>query len=559
MDRRSSENAWSRRSWIILGTVLVLSAPAEGADWTGYAVIVGVADYPGTADDLYTCRDDATDLYNTLLSDPAHWSASNIKLLVDADATSDGIHTWLDLKFAQADELEGDVCLFYFSGHGTKVPDAAPTDESGAGEDGKDEALCPYDYATQTILDDDLADWLLPYSTAPTAKRICIILDTCYAGGMAKLVEPSTFEPWADGFAADVLASAQAARAMPKAGAAAKDISDTTQTGIVMLMACEEGQYSYEDPMLRHAVFTFYVVEALCRRAADTDASGFVSAGEAFTYAKPRTVAWNPGQVPQMYDALGAELDIITAGDRPLKEVVTPDDFPFGDSGGCHVGRPQGHRPGGGSSPGAAALGLLALLLLRRRRRRAPAALLLCAALSVGCLAPAYRAGAPGAEGESGETGAPRNMLRLMGGARAGLIAPFAEENASYRSAAQGGVFVGVAFPAGFEGQVGMDFFALEGEVKDVEGSVVSLRADAIFGPRDPSRACEPYFHAGPRLLIARASTYWGGGTAAAFGIGLGAGIRGGERGWDVRIAADALPWSGNMKGLWGITAGWSF
>ena len=66
-----------------------------------------------------------------------------------------------------------------------------------------------------------------------------------------------------------------------------------------MLMACEDVQLSVEDPILRNGVFSYFIIEALRSRAADVDANTLVSAEEAFAYAYPLVVEWNPEQTPE--------------------------------------------------------------------------------------------------------------------------------------------------------------------------------------------------------------------------------------------------------------------
>ncbi|MHC4251922.1 MAG: hypothetical protein ACYS9X_22610, partial [Planctomycetota bacterium] len=128
--------------------------------------------------------------------------------------------------------------------------------------------------------------------------------------------------------------------------AATRDVQDTGQAGIVMLMACEDVQLSEEDAILRNGVFSFYVIEALRRRAADSDGNGHVSGEEVFAYAYPLVVAWNPDQTPELYDTHAGELDVITAADRPLDRIVTEKEFPFGGDG-CSKGD-GGAMPWGG-------------------------------------------------------------------------------------------------------------------------------------------------------------------------------------------------------------------
>jgi len=105
-----------------------------------WAVIIGVADYEGTAYDLEYTDDDAMD---TLLSDPS-WREDHIMLLIDSQADRAGILAAIDWLASNADE--DDVILF-FSGHGTYGPDLPPYDEA----DGFDEYIARRPHTTSTI------------------------------------------------------------------------------------------------------------------------------------------------------------------------------------------------------------------------------------------------------------------------------------------------------------------------------------------------------------------------------------------------------------------------
>ena len=515
---------------LILPIVLLTNPtrPAAGADWTGYALIVGISDYEGTAADLAYCSADALDLYHTLVSDPSHWQAANVTLLVDGQATEAAIQAAFAsvLAAAEADpELDG-VFLFFFSGHGTTVFDF-DSDELGPG-DLQDEGLVTYDWGSGVILDDDLGNWIGVSPSVP----VCMIIDACLAGGMTKALPPSSAEAWLEGLTSDIrLAVPRRTGARAGGSAAAKDVD---QAGVVLLMACDEGQDAQEDAILRNGVFSFYVIEALSRRAADVDRSGFVSAEEVYLYAMPRAAAWNPLQTAQLYDTHAGEFDLITAADRPIERIVTPGDLPFGD---------QGCSNGDGSPGGSAAvLGLVALALLASRRRRAAAAVLLALVLAAGCVLPFDPAAPP----------------RL--GARAGWVRPFAEENLEYLSSGQVGLYVRSSFPGRrFDYELGVDYFALEGDGADVEGRMIRMRADAIFGSHDPASSVRPYLAVGPRLIYSRTDTYWPAADQLTTAVGFGAGLSAPERGWDARVDVEILPWSDNIKGLVGITGGWRF
>ncbi|HDD35666.1 MAG TPA: DUF4384 domain-containing protein [Candidatus Desulfofervidus auxilii] len=108
-----------------------------------------------------------------------------IKVLIETEATKKNIikafNEWL-IKGSK----EGDLVLFYFSGHGSKVPD-----QNGDEDDGYDEVLCPYDIVPDggynTIIDDQLGDMLRQLE----GRNVVIILDACDSGGMVRSIGKS--------------------------------------------------------------------------------------------------------------------------------------------------------------------------------------------------------------------------------------------------------------------------------------------------------------------------------------------------------------------------------
>ncbi len=140
------------------------------------AVICGISDYDGTANDLDYCDDDAQDLYDLLLTG-SNWEASNMQLLLDSQATEANIQAAIATMGSSA--VDGDVCLFFFSGHGGDDVVDSDGDEGG---DGYDEYLCPYYISSNEITDDELGDWL---DGLPT-DNIIVLLDTCHSGGHLK-------------------------------------------------------------------------------------------------------------------------------------------------------------------------------------------------------------------------------------------------------------------------------------------------------------------------------------------------------------------------------------
>jgi len=295
---------------VLLLTALVVLAvgPAVMAEVTYHAVICGISDYYGTLNDLDYCDDDAYDMRDALLSFP-NWSSSNITLLTDSSATKSAVQSAIQTMASNADS--DDVCVFFFSGHGTTGSDVYPYDES----DGYDEYLCTYNFAN--IRDDELGDWI---DALPTDKY-AIFIDTCYSGGNIKdlddgikvkgigLVQPAP----GDGFASDLVEMIST-----------KDLDDNG-CGVV-LTACDDDESSWETSYFENGVFTYYLVEGIVGLTADTSGNDWVSAEESYTYTNPRATAYNSGQHAQIYDAYSGDLDFAGTGSTPPSAPIAAND-----------------------------------------------------------------------------------------------------------------------------------------------------------------------------------------------------------------------------------------
>ena len=141
---------------------------------TRFAVLVGISDYPGTEEDLGGGPLNDVKLMADLLVNKFGFDPSDILMLTDAQATKTNIHTAFVTFLAKAPE--NGVVVFYFSGHGTQLPD-----DSGDEPDGLDETLVVLGDAPDTwaVIRDDELGWLaglLP------SRHILIVLDNCYSG-----------------------------------------------------------------------------------------------------------------------------------------------------------------------------------------------------------------------------------------------------------------------------------------------------------------------------------------------------------------------------------------
>lgn len=98
------------------------SAPLTAKE--AYAIIVGIADYPGYDNDLSYCDNDARDVYDMLVDD-YNFKPENIILLQDFEATKNALSNAFEQIETQIDS--DDLFFFYYSGHGGVVTENAGT------------------------------------------------------------------------------------------------------------------------------------------------------------------------------------------------------------------------------------------------------------------------------------------------------------------------------------------------------------------------------------------------------------------------------------------------
>lgn len=137
------------------------------------ALCIGINNYPGTANDLSGCVNDARD-----------WSAAlesrgfGVNMLVDTEATKAGMVAAIQEVVRSA--RSGDTVVIQYSGHGSYVPD----DDEDEEPDGRDEVLCPCDIAQNAYLtDDELYDL---FAERQNGVKIIFLSDSCHSGTASK-------------------------------------------------------------------------------------------------------------------------------------------------------------------------------------------------------------------------------------------------------------------------------------------------------------------------------------------------------------------------------------
>jgi hypothetical protein len=169
--------------WVLVvndATKPVLDLPFTVTVGKRWALLVGINDYPGDDSDLTGCDIDVANM-RVLLQEYFFFPAAQITIVKDLDATRARIEKELTDLADRAGPT--DAVVFYYSGHGTQVPDL-----DGDEEDGWDEGICPAEPRPKIVTneddmklfltDDRLAELLGRFKT----KNVTVIFDCCHSG-----------------------------------------------------------------------------------------------------------------------------------------------------------------------------------------------------------------------------------------------------------------------------------------------------------------------------------------------------------------------------------------
>jgi hypothetical protein len=223
-----------------------------------FAVVVGVADYAGTASDLTYSDDDARIFYNHLkVAMPNEMSGGKSILLLNTQATRANIISAFESVFSQS--TENDFLIFYFSGHGSPG------------------YFCPSDLTYPLLSHDIVKNY---FKNAKAKYRLCIA-DACFSGTIGTQHQTTS-----------VVNSTQNLR----------------DARLAVIMSSKPNQTSAETSAFNQGVFSHYLINGL-KGAADLNNDHYITMGELFLYTKNETARNSNGaQVPVVY---GKNLDLI--------------------------------------------------------------------------------------------------------------------------------------------------------------------------------------------------------------------------------------------------------
>jgi hypothetical protein len=287
---------WEKRLGNLFARSTVIQPPTRGNVAPGpirnrYALVVGVGRFRYGINPLEFAGRDALAFYQFLTDQRrGQFRAENVTFLTEENATRSNIAQALN-RLRQIAE-EDDLVTIYMSSHGS------PPDKKGAVN------IVTYDTETtprERIWYTSITEEMLKeFVEGVRAKRLVMVLDTCYSNGAYRAV-PGFLPPGGKSLGADENEGYGISREYGKRLFGAKDLvleSEPTRGatskaigagapepwGKVLIGASGSGEKSWESDKLRNSIFTYYFVDGLSRY------NGSVQ--QAFNYAKPRVVSY---------------------------------------------------------------------------------------------------------------------------------------------------------------------------------------------------------------------------------------------------------------------------
>ena len=165
---------------------------------------------------------------------------------------------------------DGDLAIFYYSGHGASNPDA-----DGDEADQHDEFLCPHDCGVEPglatfIRDDELRVWLSALNEK--TDQVAIILDSCHSGTATMAPQRAV----AKEVAPDVVQALIGGERAPKR----QGSSGPTVKGQVLLAGCQDNEQSFILSGASNSAFTVQLLAGLEDPAITTFQALFAQASQ---------------------------------------------------------------------------------------------------------------------------------------------------------------------------------------------------------------------------------------------------------------------------------------
>ncbi len=282
-------------------------APARRALLVGIDAYENVSRLEGPVADAMAMR--------AFLVRRAGYSPEEVRLLLDAEATRDGIlaaaRDWL-----VAGTAPGDEAFLFYSGHGYQQLDGADRDE----DDGMDETLVPVDASVDgngrvdgMIADDELAALL----DALAGRRVRVVVDACHSGTTDRAADADWRYVKTPRMPDGAPLSFARTRGVALDAGAGAPLADGRR-GVTFWTAVQAHQKALVSreaaPGEAGSVFTRALLRGAGGGLADSDGDGVATAAELHRYVAAESEAYcgrHPGDCPR-----GLAPQLVAAADR---------------------------------------------------------------------------------------------------------------------------------------------------------------------------------------------------------------------------------------------------
>ncbi len=261
---------------------VIYSAGNEAPPSVARILAIGVSDYPGAEFDLDYAAKDARDLISALQVELGEQMEVKTKLLVDTDATKQGIQT---AKSFFEEGSPDDLAIVFLAGHGVLNP----------GDNRY--YFCPADidfddFARNGVSYEEIESLL---DRVPAMRRV-ILIDSCHSGELTE-TELRSLQETASARVENEGGRVRALRvigARSTGGSTSKDEMRNSnfsfqdfrrRVGAQVLSSAGPLELALEGNGYENGVFTFYLLSALRNRDADQNKDGALTVSELFTRA----------------------------------------------------------------------------------------------------------------------------------------------------------------------------------------------------------------------------------------------------------------------------------
>jgi serine/threonine protein kinase len=252
-----------------------------------WGVLVGVDHYLDPAISLLTvCADDVSLTCNALCATSGYERARLRLLAEDQDALPTKSEILANMQAVAQSAAEGDLLLFYFSGHGVA--------------EGDEGYLLPCDARYGVLADTSIPiRRVTELMLQSQARAKVLVLDACHSGAQIGKA-PLTMTPE---FIQHVFDEAE---------------------GIAVLASCTQGQVSWPWPEEHCSVFTYYLLEGISG-AADREGKGFITVNDLARHVTNGVKLWAVQRGYLQTPTTQAQVvgDIILVDRRPKREEWT--------------------------------------------------------------------------------------------------------------------------------------------------------------------------------------------------------------------------------------------